>query len=147
MLSLWSSWMFRTRVNGIWGHHCSGFFLPQFCQINDIHSQNIYENATQITRGSKDSCHIAPPFLIESWLLKTLELYHFYTLVTGQVPKLDKGDWIAQWDQRDSQPSWFPEEKLTRIQRRERKKQDTVRNQFSPKKYRSHVSGCCWPIA
>lgn len=40
MPSLWSSWMFRTRVNGIWGHHCS-VFLPQFWQINDIYSQNI----------------------------------------------------------------------------------------------------------
>ena len=34
------------------------------------------------------------------------------------MPKLDERDRIAQWDQRDSQPSLFPEEKLTSTQRR-----------------------------
>ncbi|XP_066133297.1 uncharacterized protein [Saccopteryx bilineata] len=39
---------------------------------------------------------------------------------TCQVPKLDERDRITQWDQRASQPSSFPEEKLTGTQWRKK---------------------------
>lgn len=61
-----------------------------------------------------------PFFKIENRHFEMLKLYYFLYLLTGQVPELDERDRIAQWDQRDSQPSLFPEEKLTSTQRRKK---------------------------